>query len=49
MFIDISGFSAMTQKLMKNGKEGADGTHHGGGSAQAHCSGQRVESIVNHL
>lgn len=24
MFIDISGFSSMTQKLMKNGKEGAE-------------------------
>ena len=24
MFIDISGFTAMTQKLMKNGKEGAE-------------------------
>ena len=24
MFIDISGFTAMTQTLMKNGKEGAE-------------------------
>jgi len=24
MFIDISGFTAMTQELMKNGKEGAE-------------------------
>ncbi|MCD4818269.1 MAG: hypothetical protein K8S23_06225, partial [Candidatus Cloacimonetes bacterium] len=24
MFLDISGFTAMTQTLMKNGKEGAE-------------------------
>jgi hypothetical protein len=24
MFIDISGFTSMTQELMKNGKEGAE-------------------------